>query len=113
MLRPDRAAGLTLGELFKDWIANHAAPNTGERYATDSVRTWDAHIEPRLGRVKLGTLASDPSIIVRFHEGALERKATSGPGVSRGAAPTPGSCCRSMHWTRATSTSATVVQTDL
>ena len=68
VLRPDRAAGLTLGELFKDWIANHAAHNTGERYARDSIRTWDTHIEPRLERVKLGTLASDPSIIVRFHE---------------------------------------------
>ncbi|MBA3358710.1 MAG: hypothetical protein H0U20_04545, partial [Thermoleophilaceae bacterium] len=68
VLRAEKAVGLTLGELFKDWIANHAAHNTGERYATDSVRTWDTHIEPRLGRVKLGTLASDPSIIVRFHE---------------------------------------------
>lgn len=68
VLRPDKAAALTLGELFKDWIANHAAPNTGERYARDSVRTWDTHIEPRLGRVKLGTLARDPSVIVRFHE---------------------------------------------
>jgi len=68
VLHSERAAGLTLGELFKDWIANHAAHNTGQRYATDSVRTWDTHIEPRLGRVKLGSLASDPSIIVRFHE---------------------------------------------
>lgn len=74
VLRPDRAAGLTLGELFKDWIANHAAPNTGERYARDSVRTWDTHIEPRLGRVKLRTLASDPSIIVRFHEELQQAK---------------------------------------
>jgi hypothetical protein len=42
VLRTDRAARLTLGELFKEWIANHAAHNTGERYARDSVRTWRA-----------------------------------------------------------------------
>ncbi len=66
--RAEPAARLTLGELFKEWIANHAAHNTGERYARDSVRTWDKHIEPRLGRVKLGALADDPGIIVRFHE---------------------------------------------
>ncbi|HEX5923152.1 MAG TPA: hypothetical protein VFY45_04930 [Baekduia sp.] len=68
VLRSDKAAMLTVGELFKEWIANHAAPNTGERYARDSVRTWDRHVEPRLGRVKLGALASDPGVIVRFHE---------------------------------------------
>ena len=33
VLRSDQAARLTVGELFKEWIANHAAPNTGERYA--------------------------------------------------------------------------------
>jgi hypothetical protein len=68
VLRTDSAARLTLGELFKDWIANHAAPNTGERYARDSVRSWDKHIEPRLGKVRLGALAEDPGIIVRFDE---------------------------------------------
>jgi hypothetical protein len=68
VLRSERAARLTLGELFKEWIAHHAAYNTGERYARDSVRTWDKHIEPRLGRVRLGALAEDPGIIVRFHE---------------------------------------------
>jgi integrase len=68
VLRTDRAARLTLGELFKEWIANHAAHNTGERYARDSVRTWDKHIEPRLGKVRLGALADDPGIIVRFDE---------------------------------------------
>jgi integrase len=68
VLRSDKAATLTVGELFKEWIANHAAANTGERYARDSVRTWDKHVEPRLGRVKLGALASDPGIVVRFHE---------------------------------------------
>jgi hypothetical protein len=68
VLRSDRAARLTLGELFKEWIANHAAHNTGERYARDSVQTWDRHIEPRLGRVRLGAVASDPGIVVRFHE---------------------------------------------
>lgn len=68
VLRSEKAARLTLGQLFKEWIAHHAAHNTGERYARDSVRTWDKHIEPRLGRVKLGALADDPGIIVRFHE---------------------------------------------
>src|SRR3954466_11718162 len=37
--RSERAGRLTLGELFKEWIAPHAARNTGERYARDSVRT--------------------------------------------------------------------------
>jgi hypothetical protein len=31
------------------------------------LQTWDRHIEPRLGRVRLGALATDPGIIVRFH----------------------------------------------
>ena len=39
VLRPDRAAGIVLGDLFKEWITHHAAPNTGERYARDAVRT--------------------------------------------------------------------------
>ncbi len=68
VLREDPGARVTLGRLFKEWIANHAAVNTGERYARDSVRTWDRHIEPRLGRVRLGALADDPGIVVRFHE---------------------------------------------
>src|SRR3954454_1029560 len=68
VLRADRTAGILLGDLFKEWITHHAAPNTGERYARDAVRTWDKQIEPRLGRVKLGALADDPGIIVRFHE---------------------------------------------
>ncbi len=66
--RDEKAARLTLGELFKEWIAHHAVPNTGERYARDAVRTWDKHIEPRLGRVRLGVLADDPGVIVRFHD---------------------------------------------
>lgn len=60
--RSEPAARLTLGELFKEWIAHHAAHNTGERYAKDSVRTWDKHIEPRLGRVKLAAIETDPGI---------------------------------------------------
>src|SRR3954449_2122191 len=40
VLRPEKSARLTLAELFKEWIAKHAARNTGERYARDSVRTW-------------------------------------------------------------------------
>jgi len=68
VLRADAAARLTLGELFKQWITHHAAPNTGERYARDAVRTWDRHIEPRIGRVRLAAIADDPGIVVRFHE---------------------------------------------
>jgi hypothetical protein len=68
VLRADSAARLTLGQLFKEWITGHAAPNTGERYARDSVRTWDRHVEPRLGRVRLAAIAADPGIVVRFHE---------------------------------------------
>jgi hypothetical protein len=74
VLRAEKAATLTIGELFKEWIANHAAHNTGERYARDSIRTWDKHIEPRLGRVKLGAPASDPGIIIRFHEDLQDAK---------------------------------------
>lgn len=70
--RSEPAARLTLGELFKEWIAHHAAHNTGERYAKDSVRTWDKHIEPRLGRVKLAAIETDPGIIVRFDEDLQE-----------------------------------------
>src|SRR4051812_28927754 len=68
VLRADAAARLTLGELFKQWIAHHAVPNTGERYARDAVWTWDRHVEPRLGRVRLAAIAEDPGIVVRFHE---------------------------------------------
>src|SRR3954447_4514816 len=68
VLRADAAARLTLGELFKAWITHHAAPNTGERYARDSIATWDRHVEPRLGRVRLSSIAEDPGIIIRFHE---------------------------------------------
>ena len=88
VLRTDKAARLTFGELFKEWIAHHAAPNTGERYARDSVRTWDRHIEPRLGRVKLGALAERS----RRHR-ALPRGPPAGrardlgsPGVARATA---------------------------
>src|SRR3954451_2894961 len=68
VLRADADGRLTLGELFKEWIAHHAAPNTGERYARDSVATWDRIVAPRLGRVRLSAVSEDPGIIVRFHE---------------------------------------------
>src|SRR5215208_4936641 len=32
VLRAEKSARLTLGELFKEWIANHAGRNTGERH---------------------------------------------------------------------------------
>lgn len=68
VLRPDKALKMTLGELFKEWIKHYAAVECGERYATDSVRTWDKDIEPRLGRVRIGAVVDDPGIIPRFHD---------------------------------------------
>jgi len=38
VLRPDSAARMTVGDLFKEWITEHAALNLSERYATDAVR---------------------------------------------------------------------------
>jgi integrase len=68
VVRPDSASRLTLGELFKEWIQHYSAPNSGERYARDSIRTWDNHLEARVGRVRLGALAADPGIVVRIHD---------------------------------------------
>lgn len=66
VLRPDRAAKLTVGQLFKEWVIDHAAVNCSERHATESIRTWDRLIEPRLGRVRLSRLADEPEVISRF-----------------------------------------------
>jgi hypothetical protein len=66
--RPEKALRLTIGELFKEWIQHYAAVECGERYATDSVRTWHNHIEQRLGRVRLGAIVDDPGIVTRFHD---------------------------------------------
>jgi hypothetical protein len=47
VLRPDSAARVTVGDLFKEWITEHAALNLSERYATDAVRWWDREIATR------------------------------------------------------------------
>jgi hypothetical protein len=39
--RPDRAGNLTVGDLFKEWITDHAAPNLSEGYATEAIRWWE------------------------------------------------------------------------
>jgi hypothetical protein len=33
--RPDRNGNMTVGDLFKEWITDHAAPNLSEGYATE------------------------------------------------------------------------------
>src|SRR3954468_8163293 len=43
VLRADRTAGIVLGDLFKEWITHHAAPNTGERYARSGPHLGQAH----------------------------------------------------------------------
>jgi len=38
VLRADHTAGILLGDLLKEWITHHAAPNTGERYVRTTRR---------------------------------------------------------------------------
>ena len=52
VLRPDSAARMTVGDLFKEWITEHAALNLSERYATDAVRWWDREIATRVWRTR-------------------------------------------------------------
>jgi hypothetical protein len=69
VLRPDSAARMTVGDLFKEWIAEYAAVNLSERYATDAVRWWDREIATRsIARVRLSRLADDPALIMRFQD---------------------------------------------
>jgi hypothetical protein len=79
--RPDAAVRMTVGDLFKEWITDHAAPSLSERYATDAVRWWDREIAGRpIARVRLSRLADDPAIITRFQD---ELTASGLPAASR------------------------------
>lgn len=46
-----RSDTLTLGDLYKDWYARHAAPKLARAYTDDS--TWRTHIEKSLGRQRV------------------------------------------------------------
>ncbi len=69
VLRSEAAARMTVDDLFKEWLSEHAARNLSERYATDAVRWWDREIAARsIARVRLARLAEDPALITRFHD---------------------------------------------
>jgi hypothetical protein len=79
VLRPERADRMTVDELFKEWLTDHAAINLSERYATDAVGWWDREIATRpISRVRLARIADDPAIITRFQD-ELIRARLSGP----------------------------------
>lgn len=69
VLRSDAAAAMTVDDLFKQWLTEHAATNLSERYATDAVRWWDREIATRpIARVRLARVADDPALITRFQD---------------------------------------------
>lgn len=69
VLRPDGAARMTVDDLFKAWLTEHAAINLSERYATDAARWWDREIATRpIVRVRLTRLAEDPGLITRLQD---------------------------------------------
>lgn len=69
VLRSEAAARMTVDDLFKEWLSEHAARNLSERYATDAVRWWDREIAARpIARVRLARLADDPALITRFQD---------------------------------------------
>jgi len=70
--RPDGAAGMSVEELFREWIAKHGA-ELSEGYGKKVVRYWDNDIAGHsIARVRLARLAEDPSIITRFHDKLIE-----------------------------------------
>lgn len=69
VLRPDGAARMTVDDLFKEWLTEHAAINLSERYATDAARWWDREIATRpIARVRLTRLDDDPGLITRLQD---------------------------------------------
>ncbi|CAN5530007.1 hypothetical protein BH20ACT18_BH20ACT18_02320 [soil metagenome] len=53
VLRSEAAARMTVDDLFKEWLSEHAARNLSARYATDAVRWWDREIAARsIARVR-------------------------------------------------------------
>lgn len=82
VVRPDSAARMTVGDLFREWITEHAAVNLSERYATDAVRFRDREIASRsIARVRLARLADDPGLITRFHDELTVAGLTAASGV--------------------------------
>ncbi len=68
MPRPDPAAGMTVGELFREWCVKRGAA-LSQRYAEDAVKRWDREIAPRpIAKMRLERLSRDPSMIARFHD---------------------------------------------
>jgi hypothetical protein len=68
VLRLDRAASVTVDELFQEWCIKRG-PNLSKRYAEDAVKRWDREIAPRsIARVRLDRLSRDPSILTRLQD---------------------------------------------
>jgi hypothetical protein len=69
VLRPDRAARMTVADLFNEWLTDHAAVKLTDDYAASAIYWWDREIATRtIVRVRLGRLDDDPSIITRFQD---------------------------------------------
>jgi hypothetical protein len=64
-----RADHITVDELLKEWLTDHAAVNLSDRCASDAVGWWDREIATRhISRVRLARIADDPGIITRFQD---------------------------------------------
>jgi hypothetical protein len=82
VLRPESAAQMTVDELFKEWLTEHAAVNLSERYATDAVRWWDREIATRpLALVRLARIADDPTLIGRLQDDLVREGLTAASRV--------------------------------
>ncbi|MCA1853267.1 MAG: hypothetical protein LC647_12965 [Beggiatoa sp.] len=82
VLRSEAAARMTVDDLFKEWLTEHAATNLSERYSTDAVRWWDREIGTRaIARVRLARLADDPALITRFQDELARARLTAASRV--------------------------------